>query len=171
MTNKRIVYRTPEGTVTVISPSPTFLAQFPTEAEGLAAVQAKALPSDALDASIMDVTALPADGDFQEAWEKPGPGPSVSINTPKAKAHARLLISRLVRNEVAFLEERRTQAEIEDDTTLVGQIDTRKTAIQSTIVPQIRDGIIAATNIADLKAVRQAYLNSRPQAVKDELND
>lgn len=168
MTTKRIVYARPDGGVSVVCPAPA--ARKPNEslAKFVARISAKVVPNDAVNIEIIEAADLPSNREFRNAWEKPGVG--VTISFAKAQTIARRILTRLVRQEMALLDDRRVQAEIEDDTTLVGQIDARKTALQATIIPQIRDGIAASTNLADLRAVKQAYLNGRPQAVKDALS-
>lgn len=118
-------------------------------------------------ARIEDI-AFPPDKEFRNAWRRGGGG-NIEIPLPKAQTLTRKIMTRLVRQEMTFLDDRRVQAQIENDTALVGQIDARKTDLQATIIPQVRDGIAAATSLADLQTVKQAYLTGRPQAVKDAL--
>lgn len=118
------------------------------------------VPADAIDVATVEESTLPTDREFREIWKQSAG--SITISFSKGQVLARSIMTRLVRREMTFLDDRRVQAEIEDDTTLVSQIDARKTSLQTTIIPQIRDGIAAATSLADLKTVRQVYLNGRP---------
>ena len=101
------------------------------------------------------------DREFRAGWEGDGGG-GIQIPIAKARVIARTHMTKLLREELALLDNRRTQAELEGDATLIGQIDARKTSLQSVSIPQIRDSIVAATSVAELKATRQDYLTSQP---------
>jgi len=173
MTTKRIIYTRPDGGVSIIVPAPSFIAglmaEGKTEDEAVAIVHGKDVPADAVNPQTVEAASLPSDREFRNAWEKPGA--NITISLAKAKTTAQRFIAALVRQEIGFLQDRRTQAEIENDGTLVGQIDARLSDIQTNVVPQIRDGIIAASTVDVLKSVRQNYLDGRPQAVMDALGD
>lgn len=153
-----VVFTQPGGGVSVVYPAPGVT---------MATVLADSIPGDATDVTVVDGATIPADSGFSDAWQQSGG--IITVPLTAARQVARRRITALVRREIALLEDIRTEAQIGNDSVLVGQINARKTAIQSTIIPAIRDGIIAAASIADLKAVRQAYLDNRPQRVKDEL--
>ncbi len=111
---------------------------------------------------------VPTSTGFKDAWRDSGSSITVNLSTSR-QIMARQIMTRLVRREMVFLDDRRVQAKIENDTTIVDQIDARKTALQTTIIPQIRDAIIAATSLTELQTVKQTYLDSRPQAIKNAL--
>ncbi len=70
---KKIVFkRASDGGIVIVNPSPTFLAKFDTEAEGMAAVQAKAVHSDATEIEIIDESEVPTDRTFRAAWARIG---------------------------------------------------------------------------------------------------
>lgn len=84
---KRIVYRRPDGGVSVVGPSPRFMAKFKTEGEGMAALQGKSVPPDATDICICDEADISPDRTFRNAWERdtsPSPAP-IKTDMPKAR--------------------------------------------------------------------------------------
>lgn len=80
---KRIVFTRPDGGVSIVSPSPRFLATFNTEADGLAAVKAKDVPVDAVDVVTINAADMPADRTFRDAWRQAAG--VFSIDMPKAQ--------------------------------------------------------------------------------------
>jgi hypothetical protein len=85
MTTSRIIYTRPDGGVSVVVPAPNFIADFAgTEAEAMAAVQAKSVPADAIEAEIVDVTVISSDRAFRDAWVKKGG--RIEVDIPKARA-------------------------------------------------------------------------------------
>ena len=70
--SKCIVYTRPDGGVTVVHPAPEYLARFNSEADGIAAVQLKAVPKDAINIIIVDHTAIPTSRRFRNAWNIQG---------------------------------------------------------------------------------------------------
>ncbi len=155
--SKKIVYkRASDGGISVVSPSETFLAKFSTEAEGIAAAQAKSVPGDAVDVAVVESTEIPTNREFRNAWTRaPGGGP-VSIDMPAAREiHA----DRMARSQVVEIvrlnkEERlatlagrtadaakhasdRSAIENEDQTALANQISNApNTTVLSNIWPQ-----------------------------------
>ena len=80
---KRIVYTHPDGRARVVSPAPEFMAKFATEAEGLAAVQAKSVPMAATDIAVIDAADISTDRTFRNAWVIAAGKPEVDM--PKAR--------------------------------------------------------------------------------------
>lgn len=65
MSNKRIVYPTPEGGVAVIIPAPEWLAE---EGNTIEEIATKDVPAG-VEYKIVDVTDIPSDRTFRNAWE------------------------------------------------------------------------------------------------------
>lgn len=64
---KKIIYTRPDGGVSIINPSPNFLATFQTEQDGLDAIIAKDVPGDASDVQTVDASSIPTDRTFRDA--------------------------------------------------------------------------------------------------------
>lgn len=74
MSKRRILYTRPDGGVSVVCPTKEYLAQFPTELGGLAAVIAKDVPGDATDVRICEGVDLPPSRRFRDCWRRVGTG-------------------------------------------------------------------------------------------------
>jgi len=77
MSNQRIIYSTPDGGVAVVIPS----GELPIEQ-----VLAKDVPNGAT-GEIVEVTDIPADRTFRNAWEKSGQSVVPNLEKSKAIAH------------------------------------------------------------------------------------
>jgi hypothetical protein len=83
--NKRILYTNADGGVSVIVPAPDAQLEGETENDFLARVAAGAVP-EGVPFSIVDVSEVPADRTFRNAWRKSGA--TVTHDMPAAKAIA-----------------------------------------------------------------------------------
>lgn len=66
MTDKRIIYQTEDGGVAIIIPAPEYVAE-----HGIQAVAAKDVPAGK-PYKIVDVSDIPSDRTFRNAWEYVG---------------------------------------------------------------------------------------------------
>ena len=84
---QRIVYTRPDGGVSVVYPAPEYVARFATEAEALEAIQAKGVPTNAMNVHICDEFVIPASRRFRNCWRQVGGAtpPSVSISLARAQ--------------------------------------------------------------------------------------
>ena len=155
---QKVIYTRPDGEVSVVNPA---------LGVDIDTVLARSIPGDAVNVTVVDETSIPTDREFRNAWRQSAG--VINIPVTQARKVARRRITALVSKEIALLDDIRTKAQIENDTTLIGQVDARKATIQSTVIPAIRDGIANAATIASLKTVRRTYIDGRPQAVKDAL--
>lgn len=87
MNNKRIVYKKSNGEIAILIPS----GEVP-----LDVVLAKDVPSDAVEVVVTDITEIPSERVFREAWELDFENKKVNINIDKAKqvAHEKRRIKR-----------------------------------------------------------------------------
>lgn len=117
--NKRIVYTRPDAGVSVIIPS----GDIPIED-----VLAKDVPADAVNARVVDVSEIPSDRTFRDAWEDDGK--RVSPNLVKAqKIHMDRI--RVVRNEeLKKLDIPQMTAISKGDTAEVAKIESKKQALR-----------------------------------------
>ena len=69
---KKIIYTRPDGGVSVVSPAPAAQFLSETEDEFLARIQAKDVPSDAINPQIVDESTIPADRTFRNALRQNG---------------------------------------------------------------------------------------------------
>lgn len=69
---RRIIYTRPDGGVSVVSPAPAAQFLSETEDEFLARIQAKDVPSDAINPQIVDESAIPVDRTFRNALRQNG---------------------------------------------------------------------------------------------------
>ncbi len=79
---KRIIYNNPDNPVSILIPTPEFLAMFDTEQEAMEALVTKDVPNG-LSSEIVESSAIPTDRTFRNAWFKNGV--NVDIDIPKAK--------------------------------------------------------------------------------------
>lgn len=84
MTTKLIVYTRPDGGVSIVNPASEFIAQFDTEQEGLDAIQAKNVPADGTNVTIIEAADLPSDRRFRNEWHRPA-GQPVQVDMTKAR--------------------------------------------------------------------------------------
>jgi len=89
MTTKRIVCGRPDGSVVVICPAPEYLANLMnargiTEDQAINEVRIQDAPTDAMNVEVMEMTLLPPDRVFRNAWTKPVNGPPVA-DLPRAR--------------------------------------------------------------------------------------
>jgi hypothetical protein len=75
--NQRIIYQTPEGGVAIVVPT----GELPIEA-----VLAKDVPANS-QAEIVDVSVIPSDRTFRNAWEKAGKAVTTNLSKAKGIAH------------------------------------------------------------------------------------
>lgn len=86
MTTKRIVYTRPDGGMSIVCPAPEFMARFPDEESALQRVMER-LPADISDITICEVSEIPTDRTFRDAWQRDKtPSPDVvGIDMEKAR--------------------------------------------------------------------------------------
>ena len=139
MTNKRIVYTRPDGGVSILAPAPEFLAQFATEEEGIAAIQAKDVPSDAVAVEVIDETAIP-ERSFRNAWEWNN---GIQVNMPKARVVHMDKIRRVRNDELEKLDISFMRAIEAGDAAEQTSITNQKQALRD--IPQELDLEVFAT--------------------------
>ena len=83
LAQNRVVYTKPTGEIAIVIPAMEFLAQFDTLAEGMAAVQAQAVPGNATDIQLIDSAKVPTDRTFRNAWRQSGG--VFSVDMPQAR--------------------------------------------------------------------------------------
>ena len=69
----RLVFTRPDGSVSVVVPAPNFLEGFDTLAEGMAAVHAQAVPSNATDVQLIDSGNVPVDRTYRNDLRRAQP--------------------------------------------------------------------------------------------------
>jgi len=84
MATKRIIYTRPDGGVSIVVPTPEFIASFLTETEVMVAVQKTSVPVDAIDVETVEVLDIPTDRAFRDAWIKKVGG--VEVDMAKARS-------------------------------------------------------------------------------------
>lgn len=67
-----LIYTRPDDGVSIVRPTPEYLAQFPTELDGLAAVIAKDIPRDARGVRICEEADIPPNRRFRDCWRRMG---------------------------------------------------------------------------------------------------
>jgi hypothetical protein len=87
--DKRIIYTTPEGSVSVVVPAPDYIGTLETLAS-------KVVP-EGLDWRIVDVAALPASRNWRNAWTDAEPTETVDIDLERAKVEHIELVRRVLR--------------------------------------------------------------------------
>ncbi len=150
--DSRIVYTRPDGGVSIVSPAPEFMAQFATEAEGLAAVQEQAVPPTAMNVRVIDSADVPPSREFRNAWRhSPGPGFTVDMTAAReihaehiAAAQARA-IERLLRAE------RRGRVRGRADQANADK--AQRLRIEALNLSSIAAQIAAAADVAELKVI------------------
>lgn len=79
----KIIYTRPDGGLTVVHPAKEAKLDTETEAEFVARIAAKDVPSDAVNVQFVDESVIPTDRTFRNAW-KAAPG-RVEHDIPKCK--------------------------------------------------------------------------------------
>lgn len=157
MTTKRIVYSRPDGGVSIVVPAPEMVARFDTEAEALAAIQAKDVPADATNVEIMDLNQIPVSREFRDAWEKPGAGVPV-VNMPKARVlHAKKITAARIK-AITMLQRRADEATLEGRTADATKAANDRAAVEGLNLTTIATQIAATANPTALSAIWPAEL-------------
>lgn len=152
MTNKRIFYTRSDGGVNIVTPTPEFVSRFNTEAEALAAVQAKDIPSDATVVTVMDVADIPKDRTFRDAWVQSVPG-TIITNMPMARhIHTtRMADARDV--EITRLKIEEPKQRLDGATTQANKVVADRAVIEGEDLSLLAIQIQAAPNPVALKAI------------------
>lgn len=128
MTRRRVVYQRPDGHLSVVVPSPRYVAHLMssgmTEAGAIAAIRAKDVPPDAADPVECDQDDIPADRTFRDAWRRDGTHP-VRIDMPAARAIHRQRLEQRAAERGRQLREDYLAADEDGDTTRVAQLKGR----------------------------------------------
>ena len=154
---KRIAYTRPDGGVSVVVPSPNFVAQFDTEAQAIAFIQVKDVPSDASTISVIDVTDIPSDRTFRNAWEQTAPG-VIDINMPKARDIHAGQIARAQIAEIARLKVEERKERLRGNTTQADSHAATTLALDALDLNVLATQIFAAPTPTVLKAVWPALI-------------
>lgn len=136
MTDKRIIYTLPDGTVSVVVPSDDFLAEFKgTTTEALAAIRERAVPAEATNVTTVLSAVIPNDRTFRNAWTQ-GSG-TVSVDMPQARViHMNRI--REVRNDELKKEDINFQRALEsEDASAKATVATKKQTLRD--IPQSFD--------------------------------
>ncbi len=153
---RRIIYSRPGGEVSIVTPMSEWIARLMakgmTEDEAIASIQAKDVPSDAVDVVVIEDTAVPFDRWFRNAWRQVGGIVSIDVTTARGLQMAHILkaigkeIARLHTDSIDF-----KQRLIK----ISGKGDPKHT---------VRERIIPVTEPIALSAL-ETYLRLRPQSV------
>ena len=161
MTTKKIVYKRPDGGVSVTCPSPRHIAELMdsgmTEDDAIALVQAKDVPSGATNVEVIELSTIPASREFRNAWEKPAVGPP-TVNMPKARAIHVKRISDAKVDSVIVLQKRIDEATLDDRTTDATKAANDKTAVEGLDLATFAAQIAGAANPTVLSAIWPAEL-------------
>lgn len=129
MTSVRIIYTRLDGGVNVVCPTDEYLSQFPTEAEGAAAVIAKDVPPDATSIRVCDKADVPSSRRFRNCWRRIGPGlPQVDMPLARVQRMNETREGRapkLTKSDVDFL-----RAQESGNTDLQTQLKTYRQALR-----------------------------------------
>ena len=142
---KKIIYTRPDGGVSIVGPAVN-------SDEGLAAAQAK-LPADAINPKVVDISAIPQDRTFRNAWQQNET--LVQHEMVKAREihrdHLRQIRGPLfAANDLAIRD-----AQIDGDAAALAQAVARRNALRNVTADPAID---AATTPEELKAVIPAVL-------------
>ena len=162
---KRIVFPRADGGVSIVAPAPEFLAKYPTEAEGLAALQERQLAVFALEGVVIDETNIclceeaevPADRTFRDAWERDTTASPDPLRTDMPKART------IHMDRIRAARDRRLE---EKDREFMRAVESKDNARQNAIaaekqalrdIPQTFD-LTVAKDAAELAALWPAEL-------------
>ena len=106
---KKIVYTRLDGGVSIVNPTPQFLASFADEADGMATIRARNVPPDATDVVQVDETNIPADRTYRNAWRQNGG--AFSTDMPMAREIHSVHIGIVKRKKARELIEREMMGE------------------------------------------------------------
>lgn len=195
MTRRRIVYQRPDGGVSVVVPSPRYVAQLMssgmTEAEAIAAIRAKDAPAEvpdidqatgqprldaagnvvmkpfAVDAVECNRDDIPADRTFRDAWRRDGARP-VRIDMPAAREiHRQRLEARSV-ERASRLREEYLQADEDGDAARSAQLKARIRGMRQRLAAL---DLNAAQTPEDLKVITDEEIGpvypARGAAIRD----
>ncbi len=121
---EKIIYKRPDGGVSIVRPAPKFINGFRSPEEGLAAVVAKAVPADASDVAVVD--SVPADRTFRNAWRQSAGVFSVDIGQAREIHAANIAAAK--RAQARDIVEREAMGE---------DVTAARTALQADLKPQI----------------------------------
>lgn len=164
---KVIVYSRPDGGVSVVNPTPQYIAELidggMTEDEAISVVQAKDVPAGATNVEVMDKALILATREFRDAWEKLGAGVP-TINMSGARVIHAGKISRTRTRAVAILQRRADEATLEGKTVDATKATNDKVAVEGLDLTTIAAQIAGAANPTALSAIWPVELQEfRPQ--------
>ena len=133
MQNKRIIYTNADGGVSVVIPAP-----------GVTYEQLVKAVSEGVPFELVDVTEVPSDRTFRNAWEKNGKGIVHNLDKAKDSAHAK----RRAKRAAEF-------APLDVESTIPAKAQAAEAARQAIRdrYTVIQENIDAAATIEDLKAI------------------
>ncbi len=146
MINQRIIINNGDGSIGIVIPSPEFVA---VEGNTMAVLQAKIVP-EGLASRITNVSNIPSNRDFRNAWTDDTPGVKVDVDMPKARdIHMDKIRVARDKKLIDFGIEQIIAAE-QDDTVKLDLIKIEKQVLRD--LPQTFDLTIATTP-EELKAL------------------
>ncbi len=147
MTTKRIVYTRPGGGVSVVTPSPNYIAALiaggMTEDQAVDVVKAKDVPPGSISVIVTEVASIPADRTFRNAWTRTGPG-MPEVNMPLAREIHSGRMSQAIATATARLKLSEQAALFDGRTADAANDNATRTAIEAL------DLAILATQIANV---------------------
>lgn len=166
MTRRRIVYQRPDGGVSVVVPSPRYVAQLMaegmSEAEAIAAVRAKDVPPDATDVAEADQDDIPTDRTFRDAWRRDGTRP-IRVDMPAARQIHRQRLEQRAAERARVLREQYLEADEDGDTARAQQIRQRVRGMRQRIAALDLD---AAQTPEELAAITDDELDPDRQTLR-----
>ena len=156
----RIVYTRPDGGMSVVNPAPEFLAKFTTLLEGMAAIQAKSVPSDATDAQLIDSADVLPDRTFRDAWRQSGGLLAVDMSLAREIHAERIAAAQAA--EIARLKVEERKERLKGNTAQANDHAATATALEALDLNALATRITNAPNVAVLKAVWPTRLPGGP---------
>ena len=152
----RIVFTRPDGGVSVVVPTPEFLAKFSTLAEGMAAVQAQSVPSNSTDVQLIDSANVLTDRTFRNAWRQSAG--VIAVDMPLARdIHAGRVAAAQVA-EIARLKVEERAERIKGNTSQADAHAATITALEALDLNVLATQIAAAPNPTALSAIWPAQV-------------
>ena len=155
---KVIVYKRPDGGISIVNPAPNFIAKFASEDKALVAVQAKSVPLDAVDIEVVEQTTIPIDRWFRNAWTRPGGGGSIKIDMPKAREVQASKIQNARQGEIDRLRSEEDRARLASKNTKANKHASDRAALETMNLTAVAVSIAGAANPTALKAIWPAGL-------------
>ncbi len=155
MTTKRIVYKRPDGGVSVVCPAPNARNSGESETDFVARISAKVVPIDAANIEVMEASTLPG-REFRNAWEKPGAG--IAVSMPKARDIHAEHMGRAHAAEISRLKVEERSERLKGNTTQADAHAATVTALEALDLNVLATQIAAVPNPAALSAIWPAQV-------------